>query len=128
MRLVPLAGVLLLFLREPSLRARLRRPGLGEDCAQSLELGRDLVARLLEPRELLLALVPRLGEDGLQTLDLRRRALVLVLETGHVLLVRRPRRGEDCFEPVGVGREPLLVGGRGLQALELCGGVLVLLL
>ncbi len=96
-------------------------------CAEPLELGRGLVARLLQPRELLLALVPRLGEDGLQTLDLRRRALVLFLETGQVLLVRRPRLGEDCFEPLGVGREPLLVGGRGLQALELCGGVLVLL-
>ncbi len=42
--------------------------------------------------------------------------------------MRTLRLGKGCFEPFDVGREPLLVGGCGPQALELGGGVLVLLL
>ena len=124
---VALPGVPLLCLGEPALVLGGGGLRLGENPAEPLELGHGPVPRLLQTRELLLALVPRLGENGLQTLDLRRCALALFLETAQVLLVRSPSLGEDCFEPLGVSREPLLVDGRGLQALELCGGVLVLL-
>ena len=78
--LVAHAGVALLDLGEPAVLLAGRGLRLGEGGMEPLELGRDLVALLLQPRELLLALVPSLGEDGLQALDLGRRALVLLLQ------------------------------------------------
>src|SRR6185369_11100076 len=85
--LVAHAGVPLLDLGEPVVALVGRGLRLGEGGMEPLELVRDLVALLLQPRELLLALVPSLGEDGLQALDLGRRALVLLLQIPQVLLV-----------------------------------------
>ena len=98
--LVALGGVPLLF--------------LGERSVEPFELGRDLVALLLQPRELLPAVVPRLGENGLQPLDLRCRPLVLVLQTVLVLVERGLCLGEGCFESFDVGQQPLLFGSGGL--------------
>ena len=93
---------------------------------EPLELGRDLVALLLQPRELLLALVPSLGEDGLQALDLGLRALVLLLQVRQILLVRRLCLGEGRLEPLEFGQQALLLasgllrlGEGGFQALDL---------
>src|SRR6185437_17102764 len=59
--LVADAGVPFLDLGEPAIMLARRGLRLGEGGMEPLELGRDLVAFLLQPRELLLALVPRLG-------------------------------------------------------------------
>ena len=107
-----------LLLGEPVLMVGRRSLCLGERRVEPLELGRDLVALLLQPRELLLALGPRLGEGVLQPLDLGGCPLVLVLQAAQVLRVRRLGLGESRLEPLDVGQQPLLLVGMRFVFLE----------
>ena len=103
-----------------------RALGVGQNALKTIELGREISALLLQPGELLFALVAGLGEGDTQTLDLGRCERVLFLQAAQVLLVLCLRLGESCFEPLDVGGEPFLVGRGRSQALELRGRPLVL--
>src|SRR5207248_726556 len=85
--LISLAGVPFVLLSEAALVLGGRRPRLGKGGVEPLELGRDLVTLLPQPRELLLALAPRFGEGGLKPLDFCGCALVLFPQPGEILLV-----------------------------------------